>query len=577
MFNRYYQEQLALLKDLGAEFSKAHPALAPMLSGQTSDPDVERLLEGTAFLTGLIRHKLDDEFPELLHGLMNHFFPHYLRPIPSSSILAFTPRQSLREQITVPAGTEVASTPLDGTSCIFRTCFDIDVLPLRIKNAILEQPVGASPSISVTFEISGIPLASWHPEKIRLYLSGGIPQGSDLYYHLINNTESVIFSSPEGEKCVLPPSVIKPVGFGESEPLLPYPSHAFPAYRIIQEYFMLPEKFLFVDITGFDKWQKRGSGSSFTVSFSLKEQDTEAPLQVKQDSFVLFATPIVNLFEHDADPIRYDHLKSRYLVRPSGADPKQYQVVEVKSVSGFQQGSSRPRDYISFQQFTPQYEANAVYNITKAKSLVDDSMETYISVAYPGVDNAPVEEVLSVRLLCTNGALPERLGLGDISRQTSTSPEILEFSNIRQITMTIQPPLESHILWRLLSHLSVNAHSLARPDALKALLDLYLFTDGRDRTTILANKKRIAGIQGVSTEYINRLSRGNMLRGVSVNLSMNMENFAGVGDMCLFSAILDRFLGWTSAVNSFTSLSVTEANTGEIYRWPARLGEHFLI
>ena len=55
MFNRYFQEELAHLKDLGAEFSKAHPALAPMLSGPTADPDVERLLEGVAFLTGLLQ------------------------------------------------------------------------------------------------------------------------------------------------------------------------------------------------------------------------------------------------------------------------------------------------------------------------------------------------------------------------------------------------------------------------------------------------------------------------------------------------------------------------------------------
>ena len=105
MFNRYYQEELTLLKELGAEFSKAHPALAPMLSGQTSDHDVERLLEGTAFLTGLVRHKLDDEFPELLHGVMNLLAPHYLRPIPSSSILVFTPRPTLREPLLGPPGT----------------------------------------------------------------------------------------------------------------------------------------------------------------------------------------------------------------------------------------------------------------------------------------------------------------------------------------------------------------------------------------------------------------------------------------------------------------------------------------
>ncbi|WP_319589193.1 type VI secretion system baseplate subunit TssF [uncultured Desulfobulbus sp.] len=576
MFNRYYQEELTLLKELGAEFSQAHPALAPMLSGQTSDPDVERLLEGTAFLTGLVRHKLDDEFPELLHGVMNLLAPHYLRPVPSSSILAFTPRPTLREPLLVPAGTEVASVPVDGTSCVFRTCFDIEALPLRIKNAAMEQRAGLPPRITIQFELAGIPLAALNQKRIRLYLAGGIPQGSDLYYHLMTNVAQVELSSPDGKPCILPASAIQPVGFGQDDALLHYPRQSFPAYRLLQEYFMLPEKFLFVDIEGIERWTSRGRGSSFSLSLQLK-QEPAVPVPIKQDSFLLFATPIINLFHHDAEPIRYDHRKSRYLIRPSGAKQKDYQIIQVEKVSGFMQGTSKEKAYISFQQFSPQYEAQAVYNISIAKSVIDDSLETYISVAYPGVETAPVEEVLSLKLLCTNATLPENLGLGDICRHTSTSPELLEFSNIRPATMNVQPPLGASILWRLLSHASINLLTIDRPEALKTILDLYVFTEGRDKASILANKKRVAGIERVEIQSINRLMQGIMARGIAITLHLKRDNFAGIGDMYLFGSVLDRFLGWYSTINSFTSLTVREVNTGETYTWPARNGEHFLI
>lgn len=576
MFNRYYQEELALLKELGAEFSLAHPALAPMLSGQTSDPDVERLLEGTAFLTGLVRHKLDDEFPELLHGLMNLLFPHYLRPVPSSSILVFTPRTILREPLLVPAGTEVASAPIEGTSCIFRTCFDIEALPLRIKDAVIEQPAGLPPRITINFELSGIPLSNLNHKRIRLYLSGGIPQGSDLYYHLMTNIAQVQLSSPDGTPLVLPPSAIQPVGFGQEDELLHYPSQSFPAYRLLQEYFMLPEKFLFVDINGIDRWIQRGRGSSFSLSFQLKQEPAE-PLAIKQDSFILFATPIINLFNHEAEPIRYDHRKSRYPIRPSGAKQKHYQIISVQKVSGFLQGTSQEKSYISFQEFSPQYEAQAVYNVSIAKSLIDDSLENYISVAYPGGAVAPVEEVLSLSLLCTNASLPENLGLGDISRHTSTSPELLEFSNIRPVTTNILPPLGSNILWRLLSHASINMLTLDRPEALKTILDLYVFIEGRDKSSILANKKRIAGIEGFAARSVNRLMQGIMARGIDVTLNLNQDHFAGIGDMYLFGSMLDRFLGGYTAINSFTSLTVKEVNSGDAYKWAVRSGEHFII
>ena len=97
MLSTYYQQELQKLRELARDFAKIHPAIAPMLSGTTSDPDVERLLEGVAFLTGLLHHKLDDEFPELIHGLIDIIFPHYLRPIPSTSIVMFTPKPSMME------------------------------------------------------------------------------------------------------------------------------------------------------------------------------------------------------------------------------------------------------------------------------------------------------------------------------------------------------------------------------------------------------------------------------------------------------------------------------------------------
>src|SRR5512134_3522203 len=103
MFNKYYQDELTFLREMGREVSQAYPALAHMLAERGSDPDVERMLEGFAFLAGRIRQKLDDEFPELTHGLLSLLWPHYLRPIPSMSILQFKPvPNALREAKQVP-------------------------------------------------------------------------------------------------------------------------------------------------------------------------------------------------------------------------------------------------------------------------------------------------------------------------------------------------------------------------------------------------------------------------------------------------------------------------------------------
>ena len=75
MFQRYYQDELSYLRELGREFAAAHPALAHSLAEEGADPDVERLLEGFAFLGAQIRQKLDDEFPELTHSLLEMLYP----------------------------------------------------------------------------------------------------------------------------------------------------------------------------------------------------------------------------------------------------------------------------------------------------------------------------------------------------------------------------------------------------------------------------------------------------------------------------------------------------------------------
>ena len=104
-----------------------------------------------------------------------------------------------------------------------------------------------------------------------------------------------------------------------------------------------------------------------------------------------------------------------------------------------------------------------------------------------------------------------------------------------------------------------------------------MFTEGRDKASILANKKRVAGIERVDIQSVNRLMQGIMARGIAITLHLKRENFAGIGDMYLFGSVLDRFLSWYSTINSFTSLTVREVNTGETYTWPARNGKHFLI
>ena len=88
-FNHHYQSELTALRQLGKRFAERSPALAPFLGQSGRDPDVERLLEGFAFLSGRLRQKLDDELPVLILSLMILLWAMYMRPLPSFIMLQF--------------------------------------------------------------------------------------------------------------------------------------------------------------------------------------------------------------------------------------------------------------------------------------------------------------------------------------------------------------------------------------------------------------------------------------------------------------------------------------------------------
>ncbi|MDA8138487.1 MAG: type VI secretion system baseplate subunit TssF [Desulfobacteraceae bacterium] len=577
MFNQYYQQELSKLRDLGAEFSKKHPAVAPMLSGMSADPDAERLLEGVAFLTALLHQRLDDDFPEIIQELFQLIWPHYLRPIPSASIVSFTPKDDLKQIVRIPKGVQLASVPVDGTACLFQSCYDVDVHPMELDNAVFEEKPGRPPAIRLLFKFKVIALEEWRPQTLRLYLAGNPSQAADIYLLLSRYLRQIVLT-PEGsgDTTVLSPDHLRPVGFGAEESLIPYPPQSFCGYRNIQEYFLLPEKFLFLDLHGWERWQRRGAAKGFEIRFELTEMPMVAP-RIRKESFALSATPVINLFPHSADPIRLDHQKSEYLIRPSGGNDHNYQTYSVTQVSAFVQGTAQDRIYKPFELFSPNPEADPTYHVHIRQSSVRQGYDFYLSVAYPPGSGSPASETLSLQLQCTNGALPEGLQVGDICVATSNTPEFVSFRNLRPPTSAILPTPGRNLHWKLLSHLCLNYRSLADAENLKALLGLYNFEENRDRATFLAIQKRIAGIVGVEAKSADQIVQRVIMRGREVLLEVRQDHFAGLGDLFLFGTVLDQFLGLYASLNTFTQLNVKEVLKGDIYRWPARIGDQFLL
>lgn len=588
MFNKYYQDELTYLRDLGREFATAYPAIAPMLA-ERGDPDVERLLEGVAFLTGKLRQKLDDELPEVIHSVAALLFPHYLRQIPATSVIEFTPLPNVvREKLTVARNAEVGSVPVDGVSCRFRTTQDVELVPLSVEDARIDTGAQLAQSLRLELKITGgAALAAINLSSLRFYVHGERRLQDDLRLWLGAHVEGIALAAVDAAGrdttvCSLPAKALKLVGFAESEGLIPYPKTVYPGFRLLQEYFTLPQKFAFFDVTGLEALPADKMTDRFAIIIQFKDGLPNGT-RVGKDNFRLFCAPVVNLFEHATDPIKPDPGKHEYLARPSGAAPQAYEIYSVDNVVAIARRTSQrveiPPFFAFHHELDPDAAARAVFYQTHLRpAAIGDGVDVYLSFGSPqDVGSLPEFDVISVEATCTNRRLAGSLKVGDLRVPTATSPAVATFTNLTGVTAPLPPPMGRELQWRVLAHMAMSYRSITELEVLRALVDIYNFQAIIDRQAARANQLRQQAIKAVKVRPTDRLYRGAPVRGVAADIELDEGGFSGEGEMYLFASILNEMFCSYVSLNSFTQLTVTGTNTRVVYKWEPKAGNLYLI
>ncbi len=576
MMKQYYQSELEKLREQASEFSAAHPTLAPQLAQGSADPDVERILEGVAFLTGQIRQKIDDDFPEFAQGLLKQIFPHYLRPVPSATMIHFKPKDILKNYLKVEKGTFVDSQEIDGVHCRFSTVFDLDVYPMQVSHVSQQESSSGRKSIVLDFTLQGMSIEQTGLDSLQLYIGGDYQGAVELFNILMNGVDSVeLLQTGQSHSVIAQDLKIEASGFEDEQSLIGYPSHSFPSYRLIQEYFTLKEKFLFLRLNHLRQYLSQITGSSFSIKFNLAEQISQIP-KLSPERFMLHVTPAINLFERDAESILNDHKRSEYKIRPLRSQAGHYQIYSVDEVRGQSRRSTEQVLYRDIGLSNPELNNSPVYSLTQ-RQVEGEGQQVFISFSYPADQTLNNRETLSIKLTCSNGELPSRLKPGEISKPTSSTSELMTFENITLPSEQQAIPQGKSMLWRLLSHLSLNYLSLADTDNLKALLGLYIFSGSTGNANEVANRKRIDGISRIEVTACDGLFGGIPMRGQAIDVRVNPANFSGSGDMYLLGALLDRLFASFASINCFTRFSLIDEVSEERFCFADRSGDRPLI
>lgn len=601
----YYNSELAYLRELGAEFAAKYPKVAARLmldAEKCEDPHVERLLEGVAFLTARIRHKIDDEFPEVTDSLLNVLYPHYQRPLPSMTVVQLVlgrEQAKLPDGFTVDRGSQLNTRAVGGSPCRFRTAYPVRLWPIEVESARLDpdrvvfagKPPGAVALLQLTLRAQGGgSISDLNLGSLRFYLDGTGPQPYELYELLLNNVCQVLVRGEVGDRRVetvaLGPGAVTPVGFGRDDGMFEYPNRSFVGYRLLQEYFAFPEKFLFFDLNGLDTLARRPFGATVELLFFLN-RSPRGDLLVQPENFRLGCTPAVNLFSKVAEPIALNRTQFQYRVVPDVHRPmaiETYSIDRVTSVGGFLDEPIVYEPFYSMKHAQVGQSQPAYWFSTRRPSQRKDDPGTEVELSFvdPGFNpRLPACETVTVHATCTNRDLPSRLPFGGDQSDFELEAQgpVSRVRALLKPTRPCRPPMGRGAQWRLISHLSLNHLSLADNeqglDALRELLMIYDFADKA------VTRQQISGVTGVSSRPVpvrtGRKIGSAVCLGTEVQIEFDETHFVG-GGAFLMASVLEHFLGLYASINSFTRLAArTRQREGILKQWPPRAGERTLL
>nr|WP_314528477.1 type VI secretion system baseplate subunit TssF [uncultured Pseudomonas sp.] len=614
---RYYERELAHLREVGGEFARDYPKVAGRLGLETyacADPYVERLLEGFSFLAARVQLKIDAEFPRFTNHLLELVYPQYLAPTPSMAVVQLQPDMgegSLASGFKVPRDTALHSQlgKGDQTACEFRTAHDVTLWPIELVEARyfacgahvagvdLSRLGGVKAALRLRLRVgAGLTFSDLSLDNLPLHIRGGDAMPSRILEHLLAQAVGVLVM-PVQEHVdwhqFLPKSAIRSLGYSDSEALLPTGPRQFQGYRLLQEYFAMPQRFMFADVVGLANSVSRCSAEQLDVIVLFKKLDPLLEQSLSAANFGLYCTPAINLFPMRAERVHLSDQQSEYHVIADRTRPMDYEIYQIEGVTGYGSGAQASQTFESFYRANDLHARkppNAFFQVRRDARVLSEQQHrqgprsSYIGselfLSLVDAQEAPHRSdlrQLGIDTLCSNRdlvlSMPVGSGRSDFSVESGAPVQA-----VRCLTgPTVPAPsfAEGETAWRLVSHLSLNYLSLLDQDkeqgasALGEMLRLYCRIEDE------AAHKQIEGLRSVTAESIvRRLPLPGPItygRGLQVSVTLDEAAFEGAGVFVLGS-VLEQFFAKYVSLNAFTETLIKSTTRGVIMQWPARVG-----
>lgn len=585
-----YQQELKLLKESAKVFSESHPALTESLTRDSVDPDVEMILQGVSYLTAQFKQEINDQFPVALQALSQALTPSLMQPIPATCVLSMEPKANLIAPLQIKKGRGFDSVPValnDSTPaipCRFTNAWEVEALPIKVTQVSVfntDREINGTQrkvvELNVKLSSEKNDLANYHFDRLRLFINKPSSDAS-LWMFMLSQQLMKIEVSDAVDTYEISKEALKLTGFCLEHSVFNNQGTSS-IHQVLQEYFMLPEKYQFVDIK-LDNWQQR-SGAEFELKLLFEPTSINLP-ELNSNNIKLFCSPIVNEFEHYAEPAAMDGVQLEFPLsakQRSTAIEHDLPIIDVLRVESVKRDREHNRKYQNLVRPDSLSSNRAGYHFyRKVGSFATQGAETgsnigdWLSLQFNPGTRPEEQEVLRVKVKCCHGGVASKVEPGQVTQATSSSPELVNFNNLTSASEYQPAVVATDSAWQVISDQALSLQSIQSAEQLKELLSHHIpaqLAGNAKHKTLL---HRINAIENLQIEAKDNFAQGILKRGVLYRLTLNSGHFVNEGEAFLFAALLDQLFALQIPLNSFSQLSVTDSRTGSNVTWPVRLG-----
>lgn len=556
----YYQRELAWLQ---------HGLRDALGSGPIcDDPDVEWLREGVAAVAARMHECLDRATEGLIQQSAELYCPQALRTIPSATIVAVSLRAGGRQAPQrLAAGLQLDLVGAHGRRCRFRTTAAVELAPVRVAPPTFRALPRGEGELRLELSAAGGGLASVAGRALRLFVAGEFRTAAAVVCALLHDCVEVRVLACGRELAVYGPEVVQPVALSLADPGCGEPS--CPGARLVQEYFLLPEKSLFVELAALECL-----GGVERCELVFRVRRSFEPGEVEELRLRTGCAPAINLFEAAASPIGRAPGVREHELRIDEPEHRDAEVIDVRSVVGLVPGADGRRRYRGLAEHVGSGDrVGPFYSVLRPRAPRTGAVRPLLQVSGDAERFADADrEVLSVRLLACDGDLPAQLaGAGAWDASASGYTE-LAVERVAPLTASVPGPVDEALLWQVGSHLALELGGLLTAPQLRGFLALYAGRFGVASRRGRAASRKVEAVRAVEREPFVRSFGRHALHGVRCTVVLDDGEFAGRGDVYGFAAALREVFVELLPLNCVLDFGVALALSGEELRWPVCSG-----